>query len=63
MIEQETTQTTTEPSNILERIARDIILAYLWVSGPALSQQQRVQQELAKAHQIELELDSTSIIG
>ena len=63
MIEQETTQTTTEPSNILERIARDILFAYLWVSGPALSQQQRVQQELAKAHQIELELDSTSIIG
>ena len=63
MIEQETTQTTRESSNILERIARDILFAYLWVSGPAMSQQQRVQQELSKSHQIELELDSISIVG
>ena len=62
MTEQETTQTTTtESPSILERIAQDIILAYAWVAGPALSEQQRLQRELTKARQIEREIASNSI--
>ena len=67
MTTQQTTPTaaeaSTESTNILGRIAQDILIIYGWVSGPGLSEQQRIQQELAKAHRLELELDSTSIIG
>ena len=61
MTEQEITQTTTAAPNLLERIAQDIILAYAWVAGPALSEQQRVQRELVKSRQIEREIASNSI--
>ena len=63
MTEQETTQPVAESTSILERIARDIIIAYAWVAGPAMSERQRVQQELAKSRRLEIELDSTSIVG
>lgn len=57
-----TTKKETGSAGLLERIARDIIIAYVWVSGPALSEQQRIQQELDKARRLEIELDSTSIV-
>ena len=49
--------------NILERIAQSILIGYAWVSGPAMSEQQRMERELAKAHTVELELESTSIVS
>ena len=52
-----------ESANILERIAQSILIGYAWVSGPALSEQQRVEKELARAHVLELELESTSIVS
>ncbi len=57
-----TTKKETESAGLLERIARDIIVAYVWVSGPALSEQQRMQQELDKARRLEIELDGASIV-
>ena len=56
-----TTQTFETTPNILERIAQDIILAYAWVSGPALSEQERFRREVAKARMVERELESTKI--
>ena len=53
----------TVASNILERIAQSILIGYAWVSGPAMSEQQRMEMELAKAHVVELELESTSIVS
>ena len=50
-------------SNILERIAQSILIGYAWVSGPAMSEQQRMEKELAKAHVLEMELESTSIVS
>ncbi len=61
MTEINTTKTDAPSPNILERIAQDIIIAYAWVSGPAMSERERMRQELAKARRIELELESTSI--
>ncbi len=57
-----TTKRETESAGLLERIARDIVVAYVWVSGPALSEQQRMQQELDKARRLEIELDGASIV-
>ena len=48
---------------ILERIAQSILIGYAWVSGPAMSDQQRMEKELAKAHALEMELESTSIVS
>ena len=63
MLEQETNKTTLESNTILERIAQQILFAYVWVSGPAMSEQDRIQEELTRSHRLELELDSTSIVG
>ena len=63
MLEQKTSETTLESTTILERIAQQILVAYAWVSGPAMSEQDRIKEELAKSHRLELELDSTSIVG
>lgn len=52
------TITNQETASFLARIAKEVIVAYAWVSGPALSQQQRVQQDLAEARRIERELDA-----
>ena len=53
----------TESASILERIAQSILIGYAWVSGPPMSEQQRMEQEVAKAHVLELELESTSIVS
>ena len=63
MTEQEINTSTLESVSILERIAQNIIIAYAWVSGPPMSEQERMKQELAKAHRLEVELDSTSIVS
>ena len=63
MTEQEINTSTLESTTILERIAQNIIIAYAWVSGPPMSEQDRMKQELAKAHRLEVELDSTSIVS
>ena len=63
MTEQEHNTSTLESESILERIAQNIIIAYAWVSGPPMSEQERMKQELAKAHRLEVELDSTSIVS
>ncbi|MDE2780076.1 MAG: hypothetical protein OXN21_03655 [Chloroflexota bacterium] len=63
MLEQKTNETTLETTTILERIAQQILVAYAWVSGPAMSEQDRIKEELAKSHRLEMELDSTSIVG
>ena len=53
----------TSATSILERITQSILIGYAWVSGPAMSEQQRIQKELAKAHSVELELESTRIVS
>ena len=63
MTEQQTNTIETGPTTVLERIAQNILIGYAWVSGPGLSEQQRLEQELAKAHILELELESTSIVS
>jgi len=63
LLEQKTSETTLESTTILERIAQQILVAYAWVSGPAMSEQDRIKEELAKGHRLEMELDSTSIVG
>ncbi len=56
-----TIEPNTEATSILERVAREIVIAYAWVSGPAMSQRQRLQRELEQAHRLELELGSPNI--
>ena len=63
MTERNSTQTTLETTSILERIAQSILIGYAWVAGPGMTEQQRPQQELAKGHRLDLEVDSTSIVG
>ena len=63
MIEQQSNTFETESTTILERIAQSILIGYAWVSGPAMTEQQRVEKELAKAHALEMELESTSIVS
>ena len=58
MTTPETSNLNQETASFLARIAKEVIVAYAWVSGPALSQQQRVQQDLAEARRIERELDA-----
>ena len=41
--------TNTTTASVLERIAQSILVAHAWVSGPAMSERERVQRELAKA--------------
>ena len=61
MEEKTNTTSVLEESSVLERIAQSIIVAYAWVSGPAMSEQERVKRELEKSHRLEIQLDSTSI--
>ena len=63
MLEQENNTNETVEASILERIAQSILIGYAWVSGPAMSDQQRMEKELARAHVLEMELESTSIIN
>ena len=63
MIEHNTKTGETTSNTILERIAQSIVIGYAWVSGPAMSEQQRLEKELAKAHVLEMELESTSIVS
>ncbi len=63
MIEQQVNITESGSTPILERIAQSILIGYAWVSGPAMSEQQRVEKELARAHVLEMELESTSIVS
>lgn len=63
MLEQEINTTENADASILERIAQSILIGYAWVSGPAMSEQQRLEKELARAHVLEMELESTSIIS
>ena len=46
-IQDNATNTTT--ASVLERIAQSILVAHAWVSGPAMSERERVQRELVKA--------------
>ena len=41
--------TNTTTASVLERIAQSILVAHAWVSGPAMSERERVQRELSKA--------------
>lgn len=36
-------------ASLLERFAQSILIAHAWVAGPAMSERERVQRELAKA--------------
>ena len=63
MIEREDNTSETGSTTILERIAQSILIGYAWVSGPAMSEQQRLEKEIAKAHAVEMELESTSIVS
>ena len=63
MTELNINNATLESASILERAAQSIIIAYAWVSGPGMTEKQRITQELAKAHRLEVELDTTSIVG
>lgn len=58
MTTPETAKVNQETASFLGRIAKEIIIAYAWVSGPALSEQQRLQQDLAEARRIERELNA-----
>ena len=53
---------TEEATSALARIAHSVLVAYAWVSGPAKTEEQRIQAELEKAHVLEMELESTSIV-
>ena len=61
MEEQTNTTSVLETSSVLERVAQSIIVAYAWVSGPAMTEQERIRQELDKSQRLEMQLDSTSI--
>lgn len=63
MEEQTNTTSVIETPSVLERVAQSIIVAYAWVSGPAMSEQERIKQELARAQRLEVQLDSTSIVS
>ena len=63
MKEENNTNLTQESTNIMERIAQSIIIAYAWVSGPAMTEQERISEELARAKRLEVQLDSTSIVS
>ena len=63
MTEQQNDTVETGSATVLERIAQSILIGYAWVAGPAMTEQQRVEKELARAHVVELELESTSIVG
>ena len=63
MTELENTNLSPESTSALERVAQGIIIAYAWVAGPAMTEKERVRQELAKSHRLEVELDCTSIVG
>ncbi len=54
-------QQSSDSTGLLERIARDIIIAYAWVSGPAMSRQQRMEREVTEAIKMEKQLVSTAI--
>lgn len=58
MTTPETVKVNQETASFLGRIAKEVIVAYAWVSGPALSEQQRLQQDLAEARRIERELNA-----
>lgn len=58
MTTPETAKVNQETASFLGRITKEIIIAYAWVSGPALSEQQRLQQDLAEARRIERELNA-----
>ena len=62
MIEQQNNTIETGSATMLERIAQSILIGYAWVSGPALTEQKRMEKELARAHILEMELESTSIV-
>lgn len=63
MTEQEISNTNTESGNLLERAAQSILIAYAWVAGPAMTDQERIRQELVKSQRLEVELHGTSIVG
>ena len=63
MIDQKDNATEAGSETILERIAQSILIGYAWVSGPAMSEQERLEKELTKAHVLEMELESTSIVS
>ena len=63
MVQQQNSVTETGSSAFLERIAQSILIGYAWVSGPGMSEQQRLEKELARAHVLEMELESTSIVS
>ena len=52
-----------EAVSLMERVAQNIIVAYAWVAGPGMSEQDRVNRELLKSRRLEIELDTTSIVG
>ena len=41
-------------TGVLERIAQGILVAHAWVTGPAMTEQQRMRRELAEARNREL---------
>lgn len=61
MEEQTNNTPVLETSSVLERVAQSIIVAYAWVSGPAMTEQERIKQELAKSQRLDIQLDSSSI--
>lgn len=61
MEEQTNTTSVLETSSVLERVAQSIIVAYAWVSGPGMTEQERIKQELNKSQRLEMQLDSSSI--
>ena len=46
MEEKTNTTSVLEESSVLERIAQSIIVAYAWVAGPAMSEQERIKRHL-----------------
>ena len=49
MRNQDELTNTSNAGSPLERIAQTILLAHAWVSGPAMTEKERVQRELVKA--------------
>ncbi len=63
MIEQESRELCVESPNILERIAQSIIIAYGWVAGPGMTEQERIKRELAETHPLAAKLHTTDLMG
>ena len=49
MKNQDSTNSIATTPAVLERIAQSILVAHAWLTGPAMTEQERIRRELVKA--------------